>query len=163
MTIGEAIVKDIQGMMDSSEFNVVLDNVGSIYSDSIEEMNRQGREPDGGSRVPLNPTYQSIKTSLGRQDISDFYFSGKAYEAFDYEENTSSKSVGFFYGDADIMQYMTYHEEGNGGMPERRQFPVESDSYSAEQQLNFDDVANELSVYLNKPRTIFANAQLQMA
>jgi len=163
MTIGEAIVKDIQGMLDSSEFGSVLDNIGTIYSDSIEEMNRQGREPDGASRFPLNSTYADIKKSMGRQDIADFYFSGNAYESFYYEENVGNKSIGFGYDNANVSEYMLDHEQGTGGVPERRQFPIESDSNSAEQQMNYDDVSDEILAYLNKPRTIVANAQLQMA
>ena len=160
MTIGEAIVKDIKQMFDSSELGSVLDNVGTIYSDSIEEMNRQAREPDGASRTPLNQTYADIKQELGRQDVADFYFSGDAYESFYYEENVGNKSVGFGYDDATITEYMLGHEQGNG-VPERRQFPIESDSNSAEQQMNYDDVEQELSTYLNTPRVIRVSQQLQ--
>jgi hypothetical protein len=162
MTIGEAIVKDIKQMFDSSELGSVLDNVGTIYSDSIEEMNRQAREPDGASRTPLNQTYADIKQELGRQDVADFYFSGNAYESFYYEENVGNKSVGFGYDDATITEYMLRHEQGNG-VPERRQFPIESDSNSAEQQMNYDDVEQELSAYLNTPRVIRVSQQLQTA
>lgn len=162
MTIGEAIVKDIKQMFDSSELGSVLDNVGTIYSDSIEEMNRQAREPDGASRTPLNQTYADIKQELGRQDVADFYFSGDAYESFYYEENVGNKSVGFGYDNTTITEYMLGHEQGNG-VPERRQFPIESDSNSAEQQMNYDDVEQELSAYLNTPRVIRVSQQLQTA
>lgn len=162
MTIGEAIVKDIKQMFDSSELGSVLDNVGAIYSDSIEEMNRQAREPDGASRTPLNQTYTDIKQELGRQDVADFYFSGDAYESFYYEENVGDKSVGFGYDNTTITEYMLGHEQGNG-VPERRQFPIESDSNSAEQQMNYDDVEQELSAYLNTPRVIRVSQQLQTA
>jgi len=162
MTIGEAIVKDIKEMFSSPELGSVLDNIGTIYSDSIEEMNRQARDPDGASRTPLNQTYADIKQELGRQDVADFYFSGNAYESFYYEENVGDSSVGFGYDDATITEYMLGHEEGNG-VPERRQFPIESDSNSAEQQMNYDDVEQELSVYLNTPRVIRVSQQLQTA
>lgn len=160
MTIGEAIVKDIKQMFDSSELGSVLDNIGVIYSDSIEEMNRQAREPDGASRAPLNQTYADIKQELGRQDVADFYFSGDAYESFYYEESVGNKSVGFGYDNATITEYMLNHEQGNG-VPERRQFPIESDSNSGEQQMNYDDVERELSAYLNTPRVIKVSQQLQ--
>jgi hypothetical protein len=162
MTISEAIVKDIKEMFNSSELGSVLDNIGTIYSDSIEEMNRQAREPDGASRTPLNQTYADIKQELGKQDVADFYFSGDAYESFYYEENVGNKSVGFGYDDATVSEYMLGHEQGNG-VPERRQFPIESDSNSAEQQMNYDDVEQELSVYLNTPRVIRVSQQLQTA
>jgi hypothetical protein len=163
MTIGEAIVKDIKEMFNSSELGNVLDNIGTIYSDSIEEMNRQAREPDGASRTPLNQTYADIKQELGRQDVADFYFSGDAYESFYYEESVGDRSVGFGYDDATITEYMLNHEQGTGGVPERRQFPIESDLNSAEQQMNYDDVEQELSAYLNTPRVIRVSQQLQTA
>lgn len=162
MTIGEAIVKDIKQMFDSSELGSVLDNVGTIYSDSIEEMNRQASDPNEESRLRLNQTYADIKQELGRQDVADFYFSGNAYESFYYKENVGDKSVGFGYDDATITEYMLGHEEGNG-VPKRRQFPIESDSNSAEQQMNYDDVEQELSAYLNTPRVIRVSQQLQTA
>ena len=160
MTIGEAIVKDIKEMFSSPELGSVLDNIGTIYSDSIEEMNRQASDPNGKSRLRLNQTYADIKQELGRQDVADFYFSGNAYESFYYEENVGDRSVGFGYDDATITEYMLAHEKGNG-VPERRQFPIESDSNSAEQQMNYDDVEQELSVYLNTPRVIRVSQQLQ--
>ena len=162
MTIGEAIVKDIKQMFDSSELGSVLDNVGTIYSDSIEEMNRQASDPNEESRLRLNQTYADIKQELGRQDVADFYFSGNAYESFYYKENVGDKSVGFGYNDATITEYMLGHEEGNG-VPKRRQIPIESDSNSAEQQMNYDDVEQELSAYLNTPRVIRVSQQLQTA
>ena len=47
MKIGEAIVKDIKDTFGSVEFNKTLDDIGTVYSDSIEEMNSQSKGPTG--------------------------------------------------------------------------------------------------------------------
>ena len=51
---------------------------------------------------------------------------------------------------------MRDHEEGNR-VPKRRQFPIEEDSGSTEQQGNIDDVKDIILELLSEPRTIKAD------
>ena len=154
MRLGAAIAKDIKSRFDSSDFNEVLDSVGIIYSDSIEEMNRKAKDPDDSERQPLSELYGQLKLDSGLQTKADFFFSGDAYDSFMYE--TGKRKVSFGYGDSEIASYMEDHERGNK-VPKRRQFPIESDSNSSEQQNNIEDVERLVFEMLNKPRTIHAD------
>ena len=154
MKIGEAIVKDIKDTFNSPEFNKTLDDIGAVYSDSIEEMNSQSKGPDGRGRFSLNEKYAQEKVDLGREPEPNFYYSGEAYESFTYE--TKKKSIGFGYEKSEVASYMKNHEQGTTKLPERRQFPVNNDSNSGEQKMNIEDTQNLISKLLNSKRVLKA-------
>ena len=66
------------------------------------------------------------------------------------------RGVSFGYNSARVGGYMRDHEEGNG-VPQRRQFPIEEDSDSSEQQTNISDVKDIIFELLNEQRTISAD------
>jgi hypothetical protein len=154
MKIGEAILKDIKDTFNSSEFNKTLDDIGAVYSDSIEEMNSQSKGPNGRERFSLNERYAQEKVNLGRRPEPDFYYSGEAYESFTYE--TKKKSIGFGYEKSEVASYMKNHEQGTTKLPQRRQFPIDKDSNSSEQKMNIKDTENLISKLLNSKRVLKA-------
>ena len=158
MKIGEAIVKDIKDTFGSAEFNKTLDDIGTVYSDSIEEMNSQSKGPDGRERFSLNERYAQEKVDLGRRPEPDFYYSGDAYESFTYE--TKKKRIGFGYEKSEVASYMKNHEQGTTKLPERRQFPVDKDSNSSEQKMNIEDTQNIILKLLNNKRIVKAELVL---
>lgn len=154
MKLGESIVNDIKNVFSSPEFDKVLDDIGTVYSDSIEEMNRQSKDPDGRERFMLNDRYAQEKIDLGRRPEPDFYYSGEAYESFMYE--TKKKTISFGYDKSEVASYMKEHEQGGTRLPQRRQFPIEDDSRSSEQKMNIEDTQNLVSKLLNSKRVIKA-------
>ena len=154
MNLSSIILKDVRSQFDSNKFKESMNEVGREYEFSIQKMNVQGLEPDGGRRFGLVDSYADYKRNIGRQAIPDFLYTGTAEEDFMYQ--TKRRGVSFGYNSARVGGYMRDHEEGNG-VPQRRQFPIEEDSDSSEQQTNIGDVKDIIFELLNEKRTIKAD------
>jgi len=154
MKLSSIILKDARAQLDSNKFREAMNQVGDEYDFSIRKMNTQGLEPDGTRRFSLVDSYADYKRNIGRNPIPDFLYTGAADEDFMY--TPKRRGVSFGYGSARIGGYMRDHEEGNR-VPQRRQFPIEEDSDSSEQQTNIADVKDIIFELLNEPRTIQAD------
>tara|TARA_R100000353_G_scaffold140128_1_gene99874 strand:+ start:403 stop:915 length:513 start_codon:yes stop_codon:yes gene_type:complete len=154
MNLSSIILKDVRSQLDSSKFRETMNQVGDEYDFSIRKMNVQGLEPDGTRRFGLVDSYADYKRNIGRQPIPDFLYTGTADEDFMYQPK--KRGVSFGYNSARVGGYMRDHEEGNG-VPQRRQFPIEEDSDSSEQQTNISDVKDIIFELLNEQRTINAD------
>jgi hypothetical protein len=157
--LARIILDDVKSQINSNKFSKVLDDIGTIYSDSIESMNRKSLEPDGSDRFPLVESYAKYKSDIGRKPEPDFFYTGDADATFMYQ--AKKKSVSFGYSDSSVANYMEDHEQGYG-VPQRRQFPVEQDSSSSEQQSNIEDVKTFVFDLLNEKRTIHADLIINM-
>jgi len=154
MNLSSIILKDVRSQLDSASFRDAANKIGDVYDFSIRKMNIQGLEPDGNRRFDLVDSYADYKRDIGRNPIPDFLYTGTADEDFMY--TPKKRGVSFGYNNARVGGYMRDHEEGNR-VPQRRQFPIEDDSSSTEQQTNIDDVKDIILELLNEPRTIQAD------
>lgn len=154
MKLSSIILKDVRSQLNSNKFKESMNEVGREYEFSINRMNQQALEPDGNRRFGLVDSYADYKENIGRKPIPDFLYTGTAEEDFMYQ--TKKRGVSFGYNSARVGGYMRDHEEGNR-VPQRRQFPIEEDSGSTEQQGNIDDVKDIIFELLNERRTIKAD------
>jgi len=152
MTIGEAITKDLEGVLGRIPKEVITD-VGRKYKESIWKTSEKGLQPDGSLRAKLNDKYKKRKQKVTGSTKRDFLYTGTAKKSFYYEE--SENAVSFDYNDDGAYYYMDGHEEkGNG----HRMYPIEKDSQSSEQKDVIQFVENRILDTLTQPRTIRASA-----
>ena len=82
MTLGEAVLKDIQKMTSSRSTHMknAIAEVQQEYESSIDRLNKSAMDPNGNPRVKLtNKRYISRKKKAGKKNAADFNFTGKAY------------------------------------------------------------------------------------
>ena len=159
MHIGKAILKDIEDLFVSNTFKQFLDgDMEDIMMNHISHINFNAQNPDGSQRVPLGALHSKHKEQAGRLPIPDLYYTGAAEHFLYAEANQQESSLGFDYGNAEVGGYMTDHEMGGGGMPVRRQFPVndpqsgQADDYSL--RMIHDEVLEALGKVLNSSRVV---------
>ena len=163
MTLGEAVLKDIQKMTSSRSANMkgAISEVQQEYESSIDRLNKSAMDPNGNPRVKLtNKRYISKKQKAGKKNAADFNYTGRAYTELTsrYGTVSGSPAIKFEYP-AKVYNYMITHEEGTAKY-ERRQFPNETDSQNSGSPAGklVDKTAEILERMLNKPRTLNAKA-----
>lgn len=159
MNIGKAILKDIEERFKSADFKQFLDvELEQIMVNHISHLNANTQNPDGTQRTPLSELHSKHKEKAGRAPIPDLYYLGSADHFFYAQSDVNNASLGFDYGNSEVGGYMFDHETGGGGMPMRRQFPVndansnQSDEYSL--RMLYDEVLQGLSKVLNSARVV---------
>ena len=163
MTLGEAVLKDIQKMTSSRSTHMknAIAEVQQEYESSIDRLNKSAMDPNGNPRVKLtNKRYISRKKKAGKKNAADFNFTGKAYTDLTSRYGTASGSPAIkFEYPAKVYNYMITHEEGTAKY-QRRQFPNENDSQNSGSPAGklVDKTAEILERMLNKPRTLKAKA-----
>lgn len=151
-SLAKTIVDDVASMLTGSSFLAIANDIGNVIHDSIEEGNELAENPDGSNRQDLSPFYAEEKRMRLKRDVADFDFTGRAKESLMY--NTDEDGLSFFHGNAEADEYMYDHEFGNNGMPERRQFAVESDMSGARQQGVTQHIEVIIEEHLNTDRVI---------
>jgi hypothetical protein len=165
MTLGEAVLKDIQKMTSarSRHMKSAIDEVKQEYESSIDRLNKSAMDPNGNPRVKLtNKRYISKKQKAGKKNAADFNYTGKAYTQLSsrYGIASGSPAIKFEYP-AKVYNYMITHEQGTAKY-QRRQFPNETDSQNSGSPAGklVDKTAEILERMLNKPRTLNAKAKV---
>lgn len=165
MTLGEAVIKDIQKMTStrSSDMKDVVFQVQKEYESTIDRLNKMAMDPDGSPRVKLtNKRYISKKQKAGKRNAADFNYTGSAYTELKsrYGIKDNNPAVKFEYPPS-VYNYMITHEDGTAKY-ERRQFPNETDSQNSGSPsgLLVKKTSEILEKVLNKSRTLNAKAMV---